>query len=719
MLGVTAATLRNWDREGKLVAKRNPANNYRYYEIADIYNVRGQLNLFSPTNNDAKAYHSAPEGKKLNAGELRRLVRQLHRCLRDIEGNSNLIERFDELTKVIYLRLAEAAHAESQGHINMLNQSKSLSRDFLSMIRSSYTSSQEQLGFSRSSRFSQIQVCDEALRKMVNILNAYDLSSVALDLKGLCYEEVVKNTFDKGDNQQFFTPRHIAEFMIGFLGPHIHSAQRICDPACGTGGFLIEANRYSLTHNIELNAELLGLEIDPRLAWVTAINLNVHGVSKGKSICLEGAGSLGSQANPYFSEVDLIFTNPPFGSDLSGDDNLFPFALGNGRASRRRGVLFIERCIDLLKPGGYMGIVIDDGVLNSSSNADTRELILNNCLLHAVVSLPDTAFMPYATVKSSILFLQKKLEASSLNREHRKATFFAQADRVGRKPNGDTLMRINKQTGKSELDTDLPSILSAWHSSENIDRVFRIDLPSTDDPRFRMSGFRIDLPYHHPSRHKATEALAMSPYPIITISELCAVRNEAFLPCKDLEDEDIYYVGLANIESMTGHCKPSLTSANSIKSSVKRFTSGDLLFSKLRPELRKACLIGDFCDEGYASSECLVLTPKKNIQNAIVPGLLSILLRSDLVFGQIVHQIVGIGRPRLNKASVLGIRIPVPPVTIQLQLLEEYTSGKQIADGFTAESAFALSKSEDVIVQAERSLLAGLTKSPTMPSLAA
>ena len=170
---------------------------------------------------------------------------------------------------------------------------------------------------------------------------------------------------------------------------------------------------------------------------------------------------------------------------------------------------------------------------------------------------------------------------------------------------------------------------------------------------------------------------------------------------------------------MTGHCKPSLTSANSIKSSVKRFTSGDLLFSKLRPELRKVCLIADFCDEGYASAECLVLTPKKNIQNAIVPGLLSILLRSDLVFGQIVHQIVGIGRPRLNKASVLGIRIPVPPVTIQLQLLEEYTSGKQLADDFIAESASALSNSEDVIVQAERRLLAGLTKSPTMLSLAA
>ena len=719
MLGVTAATLRNWDREGKLVAKRNPTNNYRYYEIADIYNARGQLNLFSAPNSDAKACPSAPEEKELNAGELRRLVRQLHRCLRDIEGNSNLIERFDELTKIVYLRLAGAVHPENKELVNMFNESKALSRDSLSLIRSSYTRSQEQLGFCRLSRFSQMHVCDEALQKMINILNTYDLSSASLDLKGLCYEEIVKNTFEKGDNQQFFTPRHIAEFMIRFFGPYIRGARRICDPACGTGGFLIEAHRYSLAHSIELNAELLGLEVDPRLAWITTINLNVHGVSKGKSICLEGAGSLGTKANTYFSEIDLIFTNPPFGSDLSGDDNLFSFALGHGRASRRRGVLFIERCIDLLSPGGYMGIIIDDGVLNSPSNADARELILNNCFLHAVVSLPDTAFMPYATVKSSILFLQKKPESLSPNQSHRKPTFFAQANRVGRKPNGDTLMRINTETGKSELDTDLPSILSAWHSSEDIEQAFRINLPSTDDPRFRMSGFRIDLPYHHPSRHKATEALAMSPYPTTTIGELCDVRNEAVLPCKDLEDEDIYYVGLANIESMSGKCKPSLTSANSIKSSVKRFTSGDLLFSKLRPELRKICLIVDFCDEGYASAECLVLTPKKDIHNAMIPSLLSILLRSDLVFGQIIHQIVGIGRPRLNKASVLGIRIPIPPLSIQLKLLEEYASGNQLADNFIAKSASALSKSEECIAQAERNLLAGLTNSPTGLSLAA
>lgn len=719
MLGVSAATLRNWDREGKLVAKRNPANNYRYYEIADIYNVREQLNLFAPTNRDIKACRSAPEDKELNAGELRRLVRQLHRCLRDIEGNSNLIERFDELTKVIYLRLMEAACVENKEHNSTLNEISPINGDSLSSIRSSYTNLQEQLGFIHSSRFSKIQVCDEALCKMISILNSYDLSSVPLDLKGLCYEEVVKNTFDKGDNQQFFTPRHIAEFMIEFLGSHICCAQRICDPACGTGGFLIEAHRYSLSHNIDLNAELLGLEIDQRLAWVTAINLNVHGVSKGKSICLDGAGSLGAQVSPYFSEIDLIFTNPPFGSDLTGDDNLFSFALGNGRTSRRRGVLFIERCIDLLKPGGYMAIVIDDGVLNSPSNADVRELMLNNCFLLAVVSLPDTAFMPYATVKSSILFLQKKSEVLTGKHSLKRSTFFAQADRVGRKPNGDALLRINKQTGKSELDTDLPSILSAWLSSENNDRVFRIDLPNTDEPRFRMSGFRIDLPYHHPSRHKATEALAMSPYPINTIDDLCVLRNEAFLPCKDLEDEDIYYVGLANIESMTGHYKPSLTSANSIKSSVKRFTSGDLLFSKLRPELRKVCLIGDFCDEGYASAECLVLTPKKDIENEIVPELLSILLRSDLVFGQIVHQIVGIGRPRLSKASVLGIRIPIPPITIQLQLLDEYTSGKQLADSFIAQSASTLSKSEEIIKQVEGSLLSGLTKSSANLSLAA
>src|SRR5690606_34907868 len=105
---------------------------------------------------------------------------------------------------------------------------------------------------------------------------------------------------------------------------------------------------------------------------------------------------------------NLILTNPPFGSDLTDRRALAGFRTGRGRNSRRRGVLFVERCIDLLAPDGRLVIVVDDSVLNSSSNRDLRQIIRQETVVEAVISLPDVTFMPYSTAKCSILVLRKR-----------------------------------------------------------------------------------------------------------------------------------------------------------------------------------------------------------------------------------------------------------------------------------------------------------------------
>src|SRR5207248_7136490 len=131
------------------------------------------------------------------------------------------------------------------------------------------------------------------------------------------------------------------------------------------------------------------------------------------------------------------------------------FELGKDRSSRRRGVLFIERCLETLRPGGVLAIVLDDSVLNGPANADTRRLVLRWSDPFAVVGLPETAFMPYAAVKASVLFLQKKGgRGPSMVRPG--GVFFARAEAVGRKPNGDPLFRLDGTTNRMEPDSDLP-----------------------------------------------------------------------------------------------------------------------------------------------------------------------------------------------------------------------------------------------------------------------
>ncbi len=652
----------------------------------------------------------------LASANLRRLVRALNRTLRDYEGNSSLIERFDELTKVIYCKVYDERDKGPTLHDAAFRiQAGDADETVATRIREQFLDLVTRRPDLFPERFSRLQLGDSTVRKLVEELCRYRLASVSEDLKGLLYEEIIRNTFDKGENQQFFTPRAIVEFMVEALDSSLDG--RICDPACGTGGFLLHVDKHLKRNRSASDATLLGFEIDERLSWVAGVNLDMHDPACTVSVShINSSGSLGPALKPYFGTIDAIVTNPPFGSDLSEKDSLGDFRLGKDKASRRRGVLFIERCLELLKPGGVGAVIIDDSVLNGPSNVDTRRLILDQSHPLAIISLPDTAFMPYASVKSSILFLQKICENRTAQPENH-LTFFAHAEVVGRKPNGDPLLKHEPRSGKMELDSDLPEILRAWRAGSEREaprpawssgNCFWARIPPVEAPAFFRDAFRIDPAYHHPARSRVNRALRSSRHPLKPLRELCGLRNEGVLPAKDLCEDEITYLGLANIESHTGVYRPVLVDGSSLKSSVKRFVAGDILFAKMRPALRKVCLIGDDFDEGFASSECLVLTPKCDPASGapiMLPDLLSILLRSDLAYGQLIHLVTGIGRPRLSKAAVLDVRIPVPELAEQRRLLGAYSQSDSAARSLVEESGRALEMADRIMSQARRDMI--------------
>ena len=658
------------------------------------------------------------EGEFLSSTELRRLIRVLHRILRDSEGSSSLIERFDELTKSIYCKIHDEKGSTSSSYQSSFRIERGDTDEVVAgRIRTQFRSLVSRRPDLFPKRFCQLQMSDPTIRKLVEQLSSFGLSNVAEDLKGLVYEEIIRNTFDKGDNQQFFTPRPIVEFMVQVLDPSLKG--KICDPACGTGGFLIYVEKYLRQKGDSSDVSLIGFEIDERLSWVAGVNLDIHDPACKFTVShINSAGSLGDSLKPYFGTLDAIITNPPFGSDLTEESALTEFKLGQGRTSRRRGVLFIERCLDLLRPDGSLAIIIDDGVLNGPSNVDTRRLILQKSHPLAIISLPDTAFMPYASVKASILFLKKKgADCRHVPKSKDKLTFFANAEVVGRKPNGDPLLRYGQTPSGVELHSDFPEIIQLWKSGPtpkvpdpgwSSGKCFWAEVPSIEDVSFARESFRIDPAYHHPARRGAEDALLASRYLLRSLIDICELRNEVVVPCRDLQEEQITYLGLANIEPRTGVYTPTLVNSSSLRSSVKRFSSGDILFSKMRPELRKVCLIGDEINIGFASSECLVLTPKRDPETAepmVLPRLLNILLRSDLVYGQLVHLITGIGRPRLSMSAVLNVRLPVPHPDEQANLLHLYQQSAMIAATLVAESDRGFKRASDIMSDASRNLI--------------
>lgn len=704
MLGVSSATLRNWDKSGQLRARRHPINKYRMYSLQEVLELQKTLTLW-PIGAD-ELPPSATGQAPLSRAELRRLVHSLHRELRDSDGNSSLVERFDELAKLVLLKV-ECERSTQVAEIAGLNGGGG-DQAVAQRVRRAFDSIVESREDLFPAKFRRLNLSDRAIAQSAHTLGMVTLGAHGEDLKGLLFEEIVRDTFEKGDNQQFFTPAPIVEFMVEFVENWIDG--EVADPACGTGGFLIAAASRLRTRDRSSGrrSRLWGFEIDARLAWAAGVNLYLHDAPSFSVRQLDGAGSLSPRIRDQVPPFELILTNPPFGSDMTDAGALEAFRLGAGRKSRRRGVLFIEQSLNLLVPGGILAVVIDDGVLNAPTNADTRELLLSMADLFAVVSLPEVTFMPYATVKASVLFLQKHGGAQPRALGSR-GTFFAAAEQVGRKPSGDPLYKFNRVTRRLELDSDLPDILRAWRGqSGDLQSAFWSNLPETRDREFSRSQHRLDPPFHHPSRARASQMLHSSPHPLHVLGDVCFLRSETMIPAEQCPDDEITYVGLANIESQTGVASPTVVPGSTLKSSVKRFKSGDILFAKMRPELRKVARIPADVAQGFCSAECLVLVPKADGEYVMLPELLAQLLRSDLVYGQLVHQVMGIGRPRLRPADVLATRLPLPPVEQQRQLLGKLEQAEAASRALMKESELACAKAAQIRIDAVEAMTADL-----------
>lgn len=663
-LGVSKATLRNWDKSGKLRAVRNPINDYRVYALSDLQAISARLPF------DDQTEDAAPPAPSMDVRATRALVSRLHNILRDYDSHSNIIERFDELTKLLFLKLITEAEPDTREFLERGPQEDDTS--YALRIRAGYADAAKMNSSIVPTTFASLRTNDSAICECATALAQVYFHNAGLDVKGLAYEEIIKNTFDKNDNQQFFTPSTIVKFMVEMMGGRLKG--HICDPAAGTGGFLIEALKSEAPA-----ASLTALEIDERLAWVAGMNLFTHGASNAESHWLPHGGTLGREAERFFGRFDAIITNPPFGSDFTDTVLLPTYRLGEGRASRRRGILFLERCYQLLKSGGMLVIIIDEGVLTLPSAEDVRRFITDHFKVHAIVSLPETAFMPYATVNASILFLQKPGRGEPKECK----TFFAKAEKVGRKSNGDDDF-VYDEAGAGRMNSDLPAIADLLRSFRKTGEVPASELAYAADLLSNLleeqNGWRIDFRYHHPSRKLSRLQLARAKGRLMLLSEICQERNQTMIPSKEYPDQTILYTGLANIEAGSGLAHQVPTPTNSLKSAVKRYEPGDIIFARMRPNLRKVALM-DFDDGGYVSPECIVLTVKEENGHPVIdPMLLSVLLRSDLVYGQIMHLIAGIGRPRLALSDLRRVLIPSANYAAQEQWRARYLSGISSAE---------------------------------------
>lgn len=227
--------------------------------------------------------------------------------------------------------------------------------------------------------------------------------------------------------------------------------QKVLDPACGSGGFLLWAMDH-VRHYVEKNYDkneaeehwhnfaknnLYGIEINDQIARVCKMNMIIHDDGHTNVISTDALDDFDNikKIKKEFAKdsFDIILTNPPFGATVKNTekDYLPRYDLGKTKANQKTEILFIERCISFLKPKtGKMAIVLPDGILTNSSLKYVRDFIMDRCQIEAVVSLPQFAFSHFgAGVKSSIMLLRRKGDREKLSEDY--PIFMAIADSIG------------------------------------------------------------------------------------------------------------------------------------------------------------------------------------------------------------------------------------------------------------------------------------------------
>ena len=364
----------------------------------------------------------------LQVVENKELTRILEKCHNTLWQGGKLApqDAFDELSKILFIKIRDEKKLRDKGapydfQINTRDAPKTVARRIKDLYQEA--KKRDPKVFTEN-----VKVDDEPLFSVVSYLQGINLNKTDLDVKGIAFEHLLGSYF-KGDMGQYFTPRKLVQFIIKMIEPH--HEERILDPACGSGGFLLYAmdhireqapehhepgtpEHYNYWHDFARD-QLFGIEVNDAIARVAKMNMILHDDGHSNVIgndALINFDKLYDQNRGFEEEsFDIILTNPPFGAHIKKGEKpyLKDYKLGKGRKSQKTEILFLERCFDFLMSGtGKLAIVLPDGILNNSSLQYVRDYIEQHYEILAVVSLPETAFRFYeAGVIPSILFLRK------------------------------------------------------------------------------------------------------------------------------------------------------------------------------------------------------------------------------------------------------------------------------------------------------------------------
>lgn len=478
-----------------------------------------------------------PRFDQLKAASSDALLFAFRRCHNYIAGNQGLQkpEAFWELLKIIFCKIHDERSSNEVEFYATSKERHSLNGRLKAKKRLDSLFNEVKAEYPTIFRENEaIELNPEVLAYIVSQLQMYSLLESDIDVKGRAYEEIVGSNL-RGDRGEFFTPRNICQMTVAMLDPG--ERQLILDPACGTGGFLITAMNYviekirsaeiskwgdveraenAIRQRVQRFAQnyIIGMDLNPHLVKASKMNMVMNndgagGLFQANSLKAPATWDDDLRAREIMGQVDLIFTNPPFGSKIPIDEPsiLEAYDLGHiwsydadtdswtrtdaVQKSQPPEILFIERCVKFLKPGtGRCAIVLPDGILGSPGLGYVREWILQNTRVLASIDLHPDTFQPHVSVQTSVLVLERKTDEeiaveTAAGKKNDYEVFMAVANHIGHDKRGNVTYVRDKKG--NEIVEEVEEILKEYEDGKPIYKKQRTRRKVIDDNTLQIA----------------------------------------------------------------------------------------------------------------------------------------------------------------------------------------------------------------------------------------
>jgi type I restriction enzyme M protein len=493
----------------------------------------------------------------------------------------------------------------------------------------------------------------ETLKLFLKTINefSYDHS----EMLGDAFEYLLSVLGSQGDAGQFRTPRHIIDFIVEVLQPK--KTETICDPACGTAGFLISSYKHILQQNTKKNKgdmltpddrkkmmqNFVGYDISPDMVRLSLVNMYLHGFTT-PSIYEYDTLTSEERWSEYF---DVIIANPPFMSPKGGIKPHKKFTIQANRSE----VLFVDYIAEHIHPSkGRAGIIVPEGIIFQSGTAykALRKMLVDKNMLYAVVSLPAGIFQPYSGVKTSILLMDKTLAKKTDN------ILFVKIEN-----DGFDLGAQRRAIGKNDLTGCLELLLQYKTALQN-NTTFESDNKNVflvEKEKIAAANYNLSIDHF-----RISENLRQSNFEMVRIGDVVEVLDSKRKPItkSDRKSGKYPYYGATGIVDYVD----------------------DFIFDE------RLVLVGEDGAKWNAGDKTAFIAEGKywvnnhaHVLKPIEGKLLDIYLIEVLNYLDLNKFITGITVPKLNQEKLRGIEIPLPPFSIQQLIVEKLKSFQAIIDG--------------------------------------